>query len=120
MASLLKKITVKTVYGGKPDLEKLIKKQEELDKRLPLMEVIGIANGYKNGSSVLPDGKTSNWTKLTGQFKAVNLDTGEVFRSGVAIMPAVANDLVVGVLSGGTINAVEFGFRVYAVYVKDR
>lgn len=76
---------------------------------MPLFGIIG-----KCSDCVAGDGEHGPFVKLLGQFKAVNHDTGEVFRSGGAILPGSANDLVYGALrglgeSGG---AVEFAFKV--------
>lgn len=86
---LITKITVKTVYG-KINREKLY--QPGVTK-VPVMRVGGTVTGLKSGNS-----DYGEFTKLTGTFQAVNAETGEVFVSGVAILPAVANDLVRGMV----------------------
>jgi hypothetical protein len=111
-----KKITVKTVLGGKPDIKKIIAAHEAGGGALRLIEVYGIANDIKEGETVAPDGKVSGWIKLLGTFMAKNLETGEMIRSGQCIMPGAANDLVSGVLKGGDVRGVEFGFRISALY----
>lgn len=113
-----KKITVKSVIGGKPSIKKIIEAYEAGGGALRLMEVFGIANDMKEGVSVLPDGKESTWTKLVGTFLARNIETGETVRSGICIMPGAANDLIVGALKGqgAEFRGIEFGFRISAQY----
>lgn len=116
---LVNKLTVKSILGEKPDIERLIKYcDEQKDEKaiLFLVGILGIASDYKPGQTTLPDGKVQQWLKLLGQFRATNLETGEVFVSGVCILPGAGNDLVYGALkalegdgAGGT---VEFAFRI--------
>ena len=114
--NIVKKITVKEVLGGKPDIEKLIEfnKSHGDTATMPVMGIVGIASDFLPGRTVLPDGKEQSWLKLLGQFKATNLETGEVFVSGAAILPGAGNDLVYGALKsvsehGGTVS---FVFRI--------
>ena len=114
--NIVKKITVKEVLGAKPDIEKLIDycKIHGDAAVMPVMGVVGIASDFLPGRTVLPDGKEQSWLKLLGQFKATNLETGEVFVSGAAILPGAGNDLVYGALKsvaeqGGTVS---FVFRI--------
>ena len=115
--NIVKKITVATVCGGRPDIAKLIDymKTNGESAVLPLMGVIGIASDFTPGRSILPDGKEQTWLKLLGQFKATNVDTGEVFVSGACILPGAGNDLVYGALKGaqeGGGGTVSFAFRI--------
>ena len=114
--NIVKKITVKEVLGGKPDIAKLIdfNKAHGETATMPVMGIVGIASDFLPGRTVLPDGKEQSWLKLLGQFKATNLETGEVFVSGAAILPGAGNDLVYGALKsvaeqGGTVS---FVFRI--------
>jgi hypothetical protein len=107
---LLKKITPKTVCG-KVSIEKLIEhvKENGKDSVMPLYGIIGKASDALPGQSDL-----GPYVKFLGDFKAVAVESGEVFRSGCAILPGAASDLVYGALKarvevGG---AIEFGFRV--------
>jgi hypothetical protein len=109
-----KKLTVKTVLGGKPDIEKIIAASKDGGKALPLIEVYGIATGTKAGNTDM-----GPFVKLTGQFLAVNLETGEKKRSGVCILPSAANDIIAGALAAPEAKGVEFGVRISAKYDKD-
>ena len=79
-----------------------VKEGENVD----LFEVVGIASGSKTGES-----DYGPWASLTGNFAAVNLRTGEKFRSGVAFLPDVALDPIMGQL-GAAAQAVEFGWII--------
>jgi hypothetical protein len=107
---IVKKITAKIVCG-KVDIEKLIDYGKANGKSavMPLFAIIGLASDSQAGETAL-----GPYVKLLGQFKAVNADTGEEFRSGAAILPGSANDLVYGALKGlgeGG-GSVEFALRV--------
>lgn len=92
--SLVKKITVKTVCGqlAKPETNKLI------------MRIFGQATGVKPGQSNLGE-----YVALIGSFEAVKLETGEIYRSGRAILPPLVSDLITGKMTGDT---TQFAFDV--------
>lgn len=99
MENLISKISVATVYGP-------------IDKKNPnadVMRVAGIATGVKTGVSTYGD-----WTALIGDFKAVNLETSEVFRAGKCFLPETAMSLVLGAL-GGEVSSVQFAFEIITV-----
>ena len=81
---IVKKISIKTV-GPKPSTT------EDKD----LVTVAGIITGLTTGESTY-----GTWVKLLGSFKARNLETDEVFASGACILPAIANDILVGSFQG--------------------
>lgn len=93
---IVKKITAKIV-AGKVSLEKLIDYTRANGKNsvMPLFGIIGLASDCTAGETQL-----GPYVKLLGQFKAVNTETGEIFRSGAAILPGSANDLIYGALKG--------------------
>jgi hypothetical protein len=109
---ILKKITMATC-NAKPDIEKLIayKNQHGANAVMPLVTVYGIVSDFKAGAG--KDGM-GDYIKFQGQFRAINVATGEVFVSGAAILPGAAPDLVYGALKalgeGG--GSVEFGFNI--------
>ena len=107
---IVKKITAKIVCG-KVDIEKLIEYGKVNGKSavMPLFGVIGMASDFQAGETAL-----GSYVKLLGQFKAVNTASGEEFRSGAAILPGSANDLVYGALRalGDAGGSVEFAFKV--------
>lgn len=94
-ANLVSKISVAKCHG------KLDKKNLP---KAPILRVAGIASGTLTGSSTY-----GPWTALSGDFYAVNLETGEEFRSGKCFMPATALSLVEGALAGSP-EGVEFAF----------
>lgn len=94
---LLNKISIKGVCGaikvGKGDAERA------------LLQVMGIVSG-----TLLKTTQYGDSTGLKGQFKAVNVETGEIFRSGVCYLPNVATDLIAGALREGM--QLEFAFGI--------
>jgi len=109
---ILKKITMATC-GAKPDIEKVIayKNAHGASAIMPLLTVYGIASDFKAAAG--KDGM-GDYVKFLGQFKAVNVETGEVFVSGAAILPGAAPDLVFGALRalGEAGGSVEFAFNI--------
>jgi hypothetical protein len=104
---VIKKITVKTVTGG-VNIIKLVEHQKAAPGTpLWLMEVFGIATSSKPGQTDM-----GAFVKFIGQFKALNIATGEVKRSGACLLPGALPDLVFGALSAEGNQAVQFGFRI--------
>jgi hypothetical protein len=93
--SILKKITVKDVCGE-------IKKPATTTW---LVRVVGIARDYEIGTT-----NFGQFVRFKGQFRAIKIETGEVFDSGAMILPDIANNLIYGALSQDGSNAVEFAF----------
>lgn len=105
---IVKKISMKTICG-KVSVKNL---PDEGDK--PLMRVIGQAKGIKTGTSDYGD-----WAALTGIFEATNIETGEVYRSGVCFMPEIAQDMVIPALMQDSATAVDFAFEIGAEASED-
>lgn len=99
---IISKISVKTVWGSKPDAP-------TKDHKGPmwLIQIVGQANAFTTGTT-----DKGEWTKLVGAFQAVNLESGEAFRSGTCFLPNVALDLVMGQLKMAETKSVAFGFRI--------
>ena len=93
---IVKKITVKNV-GPKPST----------GQKTDLVNVAGIITAVSHGES-----QYGTWTKLLGSFKARNLETDEVFASGVCILPSIANDILVGTFQG---EPLEFAVQISSV-----
>lgn len=110
---ILGKISIKNVTGGIiGDKDRMMKLLQ--GTKLDLMDVFGITKSF-----LVVEGKEGfePSIKLKGEFKAVNLETGEVFRAGVCYLPKMASELIAGVLKGeGVSGDVQFGFRVSARY----
>lgn len=113
--NLQKKISVAKVIGGKPKIASIVKFFEENKTAavMPLCRMYGTASGSKVGVSDFGE-----WTALTGQFRGLNLSTGETFDSGICFLPDVANDMVLGALNSGA-TAVDFAFDVGVVLDED-
>jgi len=97
--AMIKKLSTPKIMGKRPRLG-----EGETEK--DLYQVVGIASGVKTG-----DSDYGPWSALTGTFAAQNLESGEQFRSGVAFLPDVALDPIIGQLNMG-VTAVEFGFTI--------
>lgn len=97
-ASVVKKITVKTVCGRleKPTENKIV------------MRLFGQANGKQAGQSNLGE-----YVAVLGTFEAINTTTGEAMRSGRAILPPLVTDLIIGQLTDkGTVQfALDIGIK---------
>jgi len=79
MSNLIKKISPKTIIG----------KIAIPEKATALFTVIGICNGLKTGQSTYGD-----WMALTGQFEAMNLETGEASVAPQVFLPEPLNGLI--------------------------
>jgi hypothetical protein len=108
-AQLVTKITVKTVCGS-PDIEKIVNAK---GKSIELMDVFGFVRKAAPGSSDMGD-----YVKFKGSFKAVNLETGEVFESGALILPGVASEAIDGAFTDET-TELKFGFRIGVKYAPE-
>ena len=106
MAKLIKKISVGKVFGDKKAIAEFIGKGEKA-----VMRVIGIAH-----KAIPGDGDMGPYVSFKGNFKAVNLLTGEEFRSGTCFLPDVAADIIEGAVMGSENGSVEFAFDIIATY----
>ena len=104
---ILRKITLKGV-AGKIDFEKLL---EAENRRIDLMKVYGTARKAKPDQSDL-----GPYVRFSGSFRAMNIATGEMFESGVMILPGIAQDLIMGALDSDGAEAVDFGFIISVNY----
>jgi hypothetical protein len=73
-----------------------------------VMRVLGSASGVKTGVSDFGE-----WSALTGQFRAMNPETGETTDAAQLFMPDVAQEMVIAQLTGGAV-AVDFAFDLFA------
>lgn len=99
---ILRKITVATVCGK-------VGRMGEKDEPKALMRVYGFANGVKRGETAF-----GPWAGLTGQFEAVNLETGEVAVAPVCILPEPMGSLLVSRAENG--EAVQFAYEIGVKY----
>lgn len=98
-ATLLKKLSVATVYG------EIAKDSEVVVESLPIMRVFGIASGIVTGQSSFGD-----WLAFSGDFGGINLITGEAFRAPKAFIPQPAQGLLEAALTKS--DNVEFAFEI--------
>jgi len=110
MSEILRKLTIKAI-GCKPDFNKLL---ETEGKKMKLAKIYGIARKAKPDSS-----EYGNFVRFTGSFRAVNLDTGEIYESGAMILPGVAQDLLAAALDNDSVTDVQFGFEIGIAYAPD-
>lgn len=100
-AEILRKITLKTC-----GLDKTIVRNALGDKKaVELMRIVGITTSAKPGQTDLGE-----FVKLMGQFKAINIVTGEAFESGVAILPNFIAQQLASALDNS--EEVEFGLSI--------
>lgn len=88
-ASLIKKVSIKSVFG---DIKKSVERipgDETNPVKTPIMRMVGTVIGFKTGTSDYGD-----WIGFKGDFVAVNLQDGKAFRGGQAFLPEVASNLV--------------------------
>lgn len=102
-----RKLTIKVVMGGNPDIEVLLKAP---GKRINLCQIFGIATKAKPGQSDM-----GPFVAFLGQFRATNLETGEIFESPKMILPKFLEEQLHAVLpeTGGN---VEFAFQIAVKY----
>lgn len=72
-----------------------------------IMQVMGIATGTKTGES-----DKGPWTALLGSFQAINMETGNVYRSGVCFLPNIVLNMILPKLLEKDSKAVEFAFNI--------
>lgn len=105
---LLKKITIKDIFGKVGTLENLT--AMKANGPMHIADIIGMARSAKPGSS--PQGE---YVAFLGMFRAVNAH-GEEFQSGKCILVGAATDLLYGALVGKESGDVQFAFRISAHY----
>lgn len=81
--SRIKKLSVKTVVGGKGKLLQLAKTAKG-SERINIMRVMGTVSGVRTGTGTYGD-----WVAFQGIFEATNIETGEVTRGRECFIPPV-------------------------------
>lgn len=104
--NIVKKLAVSTVFG---DIEAI--RNAATVEGAPIVRVAGIATNTKSG---INRATGDEWTGLVGQFRGINMETGEVFESVKCFMPEIATQMVVNALYSAKQTdksaTVEFGF----------
>lgn len=90
--------------------KKIVGKVKRPEAKTPLYQVFGIATGIKTGES-----NFGPWTALTGQFRAVKLDDGQTFQSGVCYLPKMGTDLITPMLNKEGVDGLEFALNIGVV-----
>lgn len=106
----LRKITLGTI-SAKPDIEELLKKD---GKRMDCADIFGVATKAKPGSSDF-----GPFVAFLGSFRAVNLQTKEIFESSKIILPKFIEEELYGAMGEDGTGNIEFAFRISAKYDKD-
>lgn len=107
-AEAIRKITVKTVSGGKPSIEAILASP---GKTLPLMDIYGVATSMKPGAT-----DYGPYVKFLGQFEGINLATGEVFTAPALLLPKFLEEQLAGALGASANANAQFAFRLSARY----
>jgi len=100
---VLRKITVKNVMGEALDVDAL---DLEKKKQVLLMRVYGCVTAIKPGASDL-----GPYVRFIGEFKGVNLQTGELFVAPACIMPRFLEEQIAGACTPESM-PVMFGFDI--------
>jgi len=99
--ALVKKLATKTIVGTLP---------KKIDAKQTLYRIVGICRKVELKETTYGDSY-----KFSGDFKATNMETGEIFRSSVAFLPGAAEMALVNAMANaadaGSDN-VQFGFDV--------
>lgn len=108
-----RKITIKEI-GAQPTNEERAAMLTNPALIIPLCRIYGVAGAFKPGMGSTPDGAQKPYVKFLGQFRAINLKTGEVFNSATLILPAFMEEQLHGALSSGSAQSAEFAFEISA------
>lgn len=112
MSNIITKMTVKGV-GANPS------KAKAENRKVPLARIFGTAAGVVHKV----DNRGEPITGITGNFEGVNLETGEVYSSGVLYLPGGIHEMLLNAVDQGeedakgkpTYNSVQFAFDISAV-----
>lgn len=97
----------KVIIVNKISARKICGKLKAPTEKTMLMQVYGIATGTKTGES-----NYGPWHALTGQFRAVHLESGELYQSGVCFLPKMGTDLIVPLMAKDGTEGLEFALNI--------
>lgn len=100
-----KKLSAKTIMGNIIAIKNGMIKEGV--KHRDLYTMIGSASAFEQGIS-----STGEWTALTGEFEAVNLDDGEISTAFKAFLPRDITHYFVSALKQANGSVVEFAVKV--------
>lgn len=101
----IKKLSTKNIFGSANDVRNALGNQKET----PLYKIFGIANGWKPG-----EGTYGSYVAFKGEFHAINLDTGEEFRSATCFLPDDITPMLQNALDNAKGQTVKFGLQISA------
>lgn len=104
--NIVSKITLKTI-GCQPTPHS-VKPNEHID----LAHIIG----YANSAEVKRSGFDQDYTVFSGNFEGIALATGEIYRSGKLILPAVVQNLLAPAVAAAQDQPVAIAVSVGAEY----
>lgn len=105
-AEILRKLTIKGCGFGVTTIKEIVNKDNE---KADLLKVVGITTGAKAGQT-----DKGEYLKLMGDFRAVNMQTGETFQAASCILPSFISDSLAEALKSSP--RVEFAIMVGAKY----
>lgn len=106
-ANQVRKITIKEVFGDRAAVRACAEKAK--GKVANLFSIVGVVDGVKPGST-----DKGEYLRLIGTFEATNLESGEVFQSGAAILPNFLSEGVGAALMRPNASAVQFAIVIGA------
>lgn len=120
MSQLLKRISTRSVFGSKEDIQRLVLSDEK--KNHPLYRLYGYATGYVTGPSKFKNADGSDqadWVCIAGDFEAVNMD-GEVFNAALCFLPNYITGPIANALKENSdIQQIEIAYDIVAQYDKN-
>lgn len=110
-AEQLRKITIRTVTSL--DSEQIFELANKTrDKQVPLLRIWGVAKRAKPGSS-----DYGPYVRFLGDFRALDVQTGALYRSSVAILPKFMEEQLAGAMGTGDNSvAAQFGVEISVKY----
>lgn len=108
-AQIVNKISLKTIKA-QPKPHSFVEGKGDDAKILPprqLATIYGVASGYTIKQTAYGDSFQFN-----GSFEAVNIETGEVFKSGRVFVPGPLTSLFVGALDTADGKPIEFALEI--------
>lgn len=100
-ATLLKKISAKTVMGNVKEIAKTMKDGEKKD----LFKILGVCKGFKQDESTY-----GQYTEFHGSFYAVDMCSGMEYESAKAFLIDPWTDMLISALDGN--DSVEFAITI--------
>lgn len=107
MTTLVKKISVKGIAG--------VIKAPPVGQQRDIAIVLGYARRMETKTTSYGDA-----IAFHGDFKGINVETGEEFRAAICYLPDVAASMLENAMADAPDSTVEFGFKISVIGVKSR